>query len=190
MNMSPAYAVFLVAAAVCAVFICVAYLKLQSDIVNRSENISALQEKLADLTDENDTAYNAAADSVNLEEIRSKAMNEMGMVYAAQGNVVEYESPTSDYVKQYNDIPSDGVLAEIQRRIRLRITTMAKRKRKNRFQFLTKKFPKRMQKKLVMLFMAIILAFIVLVGRITYIMPLRGINIPRLYLTSRSMTAE
>ncbi|GAA0274653.1 hypothetical protein GCM10008922_36480 [Faecalicatena contorta] len=110
--MSPAYAVFLVAAAVCAVFICVAYLKLQSDIVNRSENISALQEKLADLTDENDTAYNAAADSVNLEEIRSKAMNEMGMVYAAQGNVVEYESPTSDYVKQYNDIPSDGVLAK------------------------------------------------------------------------------
>ena len=102
MNMSPAY----------AVFICVAYLKLQSDIVNRSENISALQEKLADLTDENDTAYNAAADSVNLEEIRSKAMNEMGMVYAAQGNVVEYESPTSDYVKQYNDIPSDGVLAK------------------------------------------------------------------------------
>ena len=112
MNMSPAYAVFLVAAAVCAVFICVAYLKLQSDIVNRSENISALLEKLADLTDENDTAYNAAADSVNLEEIRSKAMNEMGMVYAAQGNVVEYESPTSDYVKQYNDIPSDGVLAK------------------------------------------------------------------------------
>ena len=34
------------------------------------------------------------------------------MVYAAQGNVVEYESPTSDYVKQYNDIPSDGVLAK------------------------------------------------------------------------------
>ena len=51
---------------------------------------------------------------------------------------------------------------------------MAKRKRKNRFQFLTKKFPKRMQKKLVMLFMAIILAFIVLVGRITYINASKG----------------
>lgn len=51
---------------------------------------------------------------------------------------------------------------------------MAKHKRKNRFEFLTKKFPKRMQKKLVMLFMAIILAFVVLVGRITYINASKG----------------
>lgn len=51
---------------------------------------------------------------------------------------------------------------------------MAKRKKKNRFEFLTKKFPKRMQKKLVMLFMAIILAFVVLVGRITYINASKG----------------
>lgn len=111
MNTSPAYTIFLTAAAICAVLICVAYLKLQSDMVSRSENISALQEELADLTEQNDTAYNAAADSVNLEKIRDKAMNEMGMVYASQGNVIEYESPTSDYVKQYSDIPSDGVLA-------------------------------------------------------------------------------
>ena len=64
------------------------------------------------MTEQNDTAYNAAEDSVNLEEIRSKAMNEMGMVYAARGNVIEYKSPDSDYVKQYSDIPSDGVLAK------------------------------------------------------------------------------
>jgi hypothetical protein len=112
LNMSPAYVAFQMVAAVCAVLICVAYLRLQSDMVNRSERISALQEELAQLTEENDTAYNAAADSVNLEEIRSKAMNELGMIYAAQGNVVEYENPVSDYVKQYNDIPADGVLAK------------------------------------------------------------------------------
>lgn len=112
MNMSPAYAVFLIVAAVFAVLICVSYLKLQSEIVNRSENISALREELSELTEENDTAYNAATDSVNLEEIRSKATNEMGMVYAAQGNVIEYDSPTSDYVKQYSDIPFDGVLTK------------------------------------------------------------------------------
>lgn len=112
MSMNPAYAVFLVVAAVCAVLICVTYLKLQSDIVNRSESITALREELAELTESNDTAYNAAADSVNLQTIRGKAMSEMGMVYAAQGNVVEYDSPTSDYVKQYSDIPSDGVLAK------------------------------------------------------------------------------
>lgn len=45
---------------------------------------------------------------------------------------------------------------------------MKKKKRKTQ-QFLQRKFPKKMQKKLVMLFMAMILAFVVLIGRITYI---------------------
>ena len=112
LDMSPIYTGFLTVAAVCAVFICVVYLQLQSELVQRSENITALQEELSDLTEANDTAYNAAADSVNLQEIRDKAMNELGMVYAANGNVVEYDSPTSDYVKQYNEIPSDGILAK------------------------------------------------------------------------------
>ena len=110
--MNPVYTGFLAVAAICAVLICVVYLQFQSNIVQKSENISALQEELADLTEENDTAYNAATDSVNLQEIRNKAMNELGMVYAAEGHVIEYESSTSDYVKQYNDIPSDGVLAK------------------------------------------------------------------------------
>ena len=112
LDMSPIYTGFLTVAAVCAVFICVVYLQLQSELVQRSENITALQEELSDLTEANDTAYNAAADSVNLQGIRDKAMNELGMVYAANGNVVEYDSPTSDYVKQYNEIPSDGILAK------------------------------------------------------------------------------
>lgn len=114
LSMSLAYVIFQMIAAVCAVMICVSYLKLQSDMVDRTENVSALQEELTELTEQNDTAYNAVADSVNLEEIRSKAMNEMGMVYAAQGIVIEYNSPTSDYVRQYSDIPSDGVLARSQ----------------------------------------------------------------------------
>ena len=112
MSISPAYAVFLTAAAVCAVLICVLYLNLQSEVVSRSENVTAMQEQLADLTEANNTAYNSAADSVNLETVRDRAMNEMGMVYAAQGTIVEYDSPEGDYVKQYNDIPESGVLAK------------------------------------------------------------------------------
>lgn len=110
-NISPVYAGFLSAAAICAVLVCTVYLSLQSEVVNRSENITALQQQLAELTEANDTAYNAAVNSVNLEEVRSKAMNEMGMVYESQGTVIEYDSPTSDYVKQYSDIPESGVLA-------------------------------------------------------------------------------
>lgn len=112
MSISPAYAIFLVAAAICAVFLCVMYLRLQADVVSRSENITALQEQLAELTEANDTAYNAAADSLNLEEVKDKAMNDMGMVYESQGTVIEYNSPSGSYVKQYDNIPEDGVLAK------------------------------------------------------------------------------
>ncbi|MCU6747811.1 MULTISPECIES: peptidoglycan D,D-transpeptidase FtsI family protein [Lachnospiraceae] len=57
-----------------------------------------------------------------------------------------------------------------------------KTKRKNRFEFLTKKFPTRMQKKLVLLFMAIILAFVVLIGRITYINASKGSGYTKIVL--------
>ena len=90
MSISPAYAVFLTAAAVCAVLICVLYLNLQSEVVSRSENVTAMQEQLADLTEANNTAYNSAADSVNLETVRDRAMNEMGMVYAYCGVCLQY----------------------------------------------------------------------------------------------------
>ena len=111
MSISPAYAVFLTAAGICAVLICVLYLNLQSEVVSRSENVTALQEELAELTELNDTRYNAAADSVDLLTVREKATGELGMVPYSQGTVVEYDSLSEDYVKQYSDIPESGVLA-------------------------------------------------------------------------------
>ena len=112
MKISPAYAIFFILAAVCTVAVCVVYIRLQTEVVTRSAHVTSMQEELAYLTEANDTAYNAAVDSVNLDTVREKAMNEMGMVYESQGNVVEYKSPTSDYVKQYEEIPKDGVLAQ------------------------------------------------------------------------------
>lgn len=46
--------------------------------------------------------------------------------------------------------------------------------RRNRFEFLTRKFSKRMQKKLAMLFMAIMLAFTFFIGKITFISASNG----------------
>ncbi len=59
---------------------------------------------------------------------------------------------------------------------------MAVRKRRNRFDFLTKKFPKRMQEKLVMVFMAVILAFVALIGNITYINASKGSGYSKIVL--------
>ncbi|SHJ35382.1 hypothetical protein [Hespellia stercorisuis] len=112
LRLNPAYVSFLAIAALCAVFVCVQYLQLQTTIQNRSESITTLQEELAGLTEQNNTQYNAVLDSVNLEDIRNRAMNEMGMVYASQGQVVEYESPSGDSLEQLQDIPKDGILAQ------------------------------------------------------------------------------
>ena len=50
-------------------------------------------------------------DAVDVEAVKKTAQEELGMVYASPDQVVEYESPSADYVKQYENIPEDGVLA-------------------------------------------------------------------------------
>lgn len=106
------YVVFLAIAAILALIVCVNYVKLQSSITSRSKHITAMQEELADLKEENTTRYNAVMDSVNLEEVRERAEEELGMVYASPEQIIEYDDPATDYVKQYEDIPEDGVLAQ------------------------------------------------------------------------------
>lgn len=111
MGMSRAYVVFLTFAAVLMLVVCVNYVQLRSELTSRSKNITALQEKLVALNEENTTKYNSIMDAVNLEEVREKALDELGMVYASDSQVIEYDNPTGDYIKQYDQIPEEGVLA-------------------------------------------------------------------------------
>ena len=99
-------------AATVVLLLCVNYVRLQSELTRRSKHVTALQEELADLKEENTTKYNAVVDSVNLDEIRERAINQLGMTYAAADQIVEYDNPASDYVKQYENIPENGVLAQ------------------------------------------------------------------------------
>ena len=105
------YVIFLSVAAVMALFICVNYVRLRSEISSRSSNITALQEELADMREENTTKYNSIIDSVNLDQIKQKAETEMGMVPAQSSQIVEYENPDEGYVKQYDQIPESGIIA-------------------------------------------------------------------------------
>lgn len=112
LRVGKSYVVFLSIAAILALAICVNYVQLQSRLTSHSKTITALQEDLADLKEENNTKYNSVMDSVNLDEIRKKAKKDLGMTYASNDQIVEYQKPSSDYVKQYEDIPEDGVLAQ------------------------------------------------------------------------------
>ena len=111
MHMNRGYVVFLAVAAFVALFACVKYLELQSEITNRSKHITSLQQELADAKEANTTKYNAVMNSMNLEEIRDIAINDFGMVYASEDQIITYQSPVGNSVTQYASIPESGIIA-------------------------------------------------------------------------------
>ncbi len=111
LHMNKGYVAFLAMAAAIALFACVQYLQLQSEISSRSSHITELQQELADRKEANTTKYNAIVNSMNLEEIRERAMNDLGMVYAVEDQVITYKDPTNVSVTQYASIPKSGVVA-------------------------------------------------------------------------------
>ncbi len=93
---------------VAIVIMCVvlmSYIKMQSDMTNHIDTISSLESELNDKRLANDETYNKIMSSVDLEEIKRIAVNELGMKYAKEGQVIEYTGEGNDYVRQYSDIP-------------------------------------------------------------------------------------
>lgn len=109
-RMSAGYVVFLAVMASLALLVCVQYLQLQARLTTQSKEITSMQKELAQMREANTTKYNNLLDSVNMDDVRKRA-EELGMVHAEADQIVEYENPANDYVKQYEDIPEDGVLA-------------------------------------------------------------------------------
>ena len=112
LHMNPAYLAFLTLATVVTLVVCVWYLQLRSEVSARSANITALQQELVEIKEENTSRYNSVVDSVNLETVREKAIKDLGMVYAKAGQIVTYQNPENDYVKQYEEIPENGSLSD------------------------------------------------------------------------------
>lgn len=102
------YTLFLAAASAMALWVCAGYLQIQADNTARVKNIAVLEEQLSELKTENDDEYNRVTTSVDLEEIRDIAINELGMVYANADQVILYDGEGSDYVKQYAEIPEEN----------------------------------------------------------------------------------
>mgnify|MGYP001030006321 FL=1 len=103
--MSAGYVLFLSVALMATAWILIGYIRLQSDITHSIENISKLENNLNDLRIANDEEYNRITSSIDLEEVRRIAIQELGMKYAEEGQIVTYESESSDYVKQLAPIP-------------------------------------------------------------------------------------
>ena len=103
-HMNPAYVVFLTLAMMVTGFVLIQYLQLQSQITNSVQQISALESQLNDLKAENDDTESRIKGAVGLEDIKRRAMEELGMQYAREDQIVTYEIDDTDYVRQYVDI--------------------------------------------------------------------------------------
>lgn len=101
------YVMFLTAAAIATVFLCVNYLKLQARGITYRNQIARLESSLNTAKMANENAYERAMSSVNIEEIKDIAVNELGMIYAGEGQVVFYSNQEDDYIRQYGEIPAE-----------------------------------------------------------------------------------
>lgn len=105
--MSLGYVGFLSVAAVSSLFICVNFLRLQAEATQARKTVASMESQYSELKLSNDAAYSKAVSNVDLEEIRNIAINELGMVYANKGQIVTYEKPDKDYVRQYGEVPKE-----------------------------------------------------------------------------------
>lgn len=104
-HMSLGYVFFLSCAVVAAGVILTIYIGLQSDITNSIKNISRLESQLNSLKLDNDEEYSRITNSVDLEEVKRVAIQELGMKYAEEGQIVTITGGGSDYMRQVADIP-------------------------------------------------------------------------------------
>ena len=84
--------------------ILVFYITLQAEVTGSSQQIANLEEQLTELKAENDASYNEITDSISLEEVRKKAIYELGMKYADRNQVVIYSGTEKDSVHQVSSL--------------------------------------------------------------------------------------
>lgn len=104
--MNLGYIFFMMIAMLVVCVVLIGYVELQADITNKINHISQLESQLNDLKLDNDETYTKIMSSVDLEEVKRIAINELGMKYAKDGQVITYSGEGSDYVRQYKEIPS------------------------------------------------------------------------------------
>ena len=94
------YVLFLVVAIATAAFVLINYIQLQSELTGLSKTIVSMEKELNTMRDANNDAYQRAVNSIDMEEIRRVAVEELGMVYAQEEQIVLYDAPNNDYIRQ------------------------------------------------------------------------------------------
>ena len=104
-HMNFGYVVFLVAALVLSSLILVNYINIRAQNTAIKESIAKKESQLNSMKMANDEEYSRIISSVDLDHVKDVAINELGMQYAEEGQVVTIETQGDDYVRQYAQMP-------------------------------------------------------------------------------------
>ena len=105
MSMSRGFVVFLSAMSILAMFMCVSFIQLKTEITRQTKQIASLQTELNELKSDNDALENSNEASVDLDEIYKIATEKLHMHYPTEKQIVSYSTDGSGYVRQYTDVP-------------------------------------------------------------------------------------
>lgn len=97
-------------------FVCVKYLSVQSELTITTKEITALENEILTLKEENKNELDSITADIDLDYIYKVATKKLGMVHPDKDQVVSYKSTKSDSVRQYGDIPSgtsESILSKI-----------------------------------------------------------------------------
>ena len=97
----------LAAASVACVCLCVGSLGIQSQITSGRKSIGQLESELQTMRTDNRALEDRIQTLADLDYVYQVATEELGMIYPSDGQVIYYEKSESEYVRQYEDIPTD-----------------------------------------------------------------------------------
>ena len=81
------------------------YIHLQSTNVAAAERISAMETQLNEMKLDNEEKYSRIMSDIDMDEIKRRAIEDLGMQYAQKGQIIEVQKASNDYVHQYQNIP-------------------------------------------------------------------------------------
>ena len=105
-RMSRGYVLFLAVVSVAALFMCVRYLQLKSELTTLTKKIAVTESQLSELKADNDALYNSVLASVDLENIKNVAMERLGMKYPDEDQIYKFDTAGNSYVRQYRNVPN------------------------------------------------------------------------------------
>ena len=103
--MSRGYVAFLSVCVGVVAIAAVSLIQIQSQTTQRMENIANLESQIANLKADNDARYKEIVTSVDLDYIKDVAINELGMHYATEDQIIYYSVENNNFMDQYSDIP-------------------------------------------------------------------------------------